>query len=78
MTGIAPTTITAGYVRRGEVLSFGGSTLEVADFELGPEQGEVSFFGPSVFATPRSGERYIFNLTDEVTVVSYRWPEWEA
>lgn len=69
-------TIEAGFVRRGEVLAFGGATLEVADFELGPEQGEASFFGPTCLGI--RGDRYIFNMTDLVDVVSYRSSQWEA
>jgi len=69
-------TIAAGFVRRGEVLAFGGGTLEVSDFELGPEAGEVSFFGPSPFEGLR-GERYIFNMEDSVEVISPRHPNWE-
>lgn len=71
------TIIEAAYVRRGEVLAFGGGTLEVSNFELGPEQGEVSFFGPSRFAG-HEGEKYIFNMDDLIEVVSYRSSMWEA
>lgn len=70
------TTIEAGFVRLGETLSFGGGTLVVAEFELGPEHGEVSFFGPSCVGL--RGERYIFNMSDHVDVASYRPSQWEA
>ena len=71
------TIIGAGYVRRGEVLAFGGGTLEVSDFELGPEEGEVSFFGPSRFEGHR-GERYIFSMSDSIEAISWRSSQWEA
>lgn len=64
--------IEAGFVRRGDTLAIGDSTFEVADFELGPEQGEVSFYRKSLGGLP--GERYIFATDAPVNVVSHRNP----